>query len=165
MRTEPGEYLVGVYLKLVEKCDVVDYNVRTPGGGLEGLGELDVVGLNFKMKTAYVCEVSTHILGLLYKNKMESVNRVHRKHERQRIYAKKFLSAFDTHRFMFWSPVVPVGYLTTNLAKIRRLELVINGRYKKCIEALRELARTATHETQNPSFRVLQILEHLRDDA
>jgi hypothetical protein len=56
MRTEPGEYLVGAYLKLVEECDVVDYNVRTPGGGLEGLGELDVVGLNFKTKTAYVCK-------------------------------------------------------------------------------------------------------------
>lgn len=165
MRTEPGEYLVGAYLKLVEECDVVDYNVRTPGGGLEGRGELDVVGLNFKNKTAYICEVTTHILGLLYKNKVESVERVRRKHDRQRQYAKNFLSIFKTHRFMFWSPVVPKGYLTTNLAKIENLDLVINGRYKDCIEELRKLARTATHETQNSSFRVLQILEHLRSDA
>lgn len=165
MRTEPGEYLVGAYLKLIEECDVVDYNVRVPGGGLEGLGELDVVGLNFKTKTAYVCEVTTHILGLLYKNKVESVERVRRKHERQRQYAKKFLDTFESHRFMFWSPVVPRGYLTTNLAKIKGLDLVINGHYKQCIDQLRELARTATHETQNPSFRVLQILEHLRNDV
>ena len=165
MRTEPGEYLVGAYLKLIEECDVVDYNVRVPGGGLEGLGELDVVGLNFKNKTAFVCEVTTHILGLLYKNKVESVDRVRRKHERQRMYAKKFLDTFENHRFMFWSPVVPRGYLTTNLVKIKGLELVINGQYKQRIDQLRALAKTAAHETQNPAFRVLQILEHLRDDV
>lgn len=164
MRTEPGEYLVGAYLKLVEECDVVDYNVRIPGGGLEGLGELDVVGLNFKGKTAFVCEVTTHILGLLYKNNAETVARVRRKHLRQRQYAKRFLTSFDTHKFMFWSPVVPIGYLTTHLKKIDGLELVINGRYKGCVDALRLLARKHAHETQNPSFRVLQILEHLRDD-
>jgi len=164
MRTEPGEFLVGAYLKLVEGCDVVDYNVRIPGGGLEGLGELDVVGLNFKSKTAFVCEVTTHILGLLYKNNAESVARIRRKHMRQRQYAKRFLTSFGAHRFMFWSPVVPVGYLTTNLQKIEGLELVINGRYKQRIAALRSFARKHTHETQNPSFRVLQILEHLRDD-
>lgn len=28
--TEMGEYVVGAYLKLVEGCDVVDYNVRMP---------------------------------------------------------------------------------------------------------------------------------------
>src|SRR6266849_4060802 len=164
MRTEPGEFLVGAYLKLVEECDVVDYNVRIPGGGLEGLGELDVVGLNFKAKTAFVCEVTTHILGLLYKNNAESVARVRRKHLRQRRYAKRFLKSFDTHKFMFWSPVVPVGYLTTHLNKIDGLDVVINGRYKGCIDKLRLLAKKHAHETQNPSFRVLQILEHLRDD-
>ena len=30
MKTEMGEYIVGAYLKLVEGCDVVDYNVRPP---------------------------------------------------------------------------------------------------------------------------------------
>ena len=32
-----GEYIVGAYLKLKLDCDFVDYNVRPPGGGLEGL--------------------------------------------------------------------------------------------------------------------------------
>jgi len=58
MLTDVGEYIVGAYLQVEEGCDFVDYNIRPPGGGLEGLGELDVVGLNFKTKTAYVCEVS-----------------------------------------------------------------------------------------------------------
>jgi len=52
MKTDVGEYIVGAYLKIIEECDVIDYNVRVPGGGLEGLNELDVVGLDFKNQTA-----------------------------------------------------------------------------------------------------------------
>ena len=163
MRTEPGEFLVGAYLKLVEACDVVDYNVRVPGGGIEGLGELDVIGLKFKSKTAFLCEVTTHLLGLLYKNNRETVDRVRRKHERQMRYAQRFLSTFSP-RFMFWSPVVPVGYLTTNLRQISGLELFINGRYKESVDKLRDLAHKQAQDTQNPAFRMLQILEHLRAD-
>jgi hypothetical protein len=164
MRTEPGEYLVGAYLKLVEHCDFVDYNVRIPGGGLEGLGELDVVGLNLQSKTAFLCEVTTHIRGLLYVDNLETVNRIQRKHDRQREYARRFLGNFISQRFMFWSPVVPVGYITTHLQEIAGLELFINGRYKECVDVLRGFAREHAHETQNPAFRLLQILEHLRDD-
>ena len=57
MKTEMGEYIVGACLKLLKECDFVDYNVRRPGGGLVGLDELDVMGLDFKNKTAYLCEV------------------------------------------------------------------------------------------------------------
>ena len=63
MITDVGEYIVGAYLKLILKCDIIDYNIRPPGGGLEGLHELDVLGLNFKKRTAYLCEVTTHIRG------------------------------------------------------------------------------------------------------
>ena len=45
MNTEMGEYIVGSYLNLIVKCNVVDYNVRRPGGRLIGLNELDVMGL------------------------------------------------------------------------------------------------------------------------
>jgi hypothetical protein len=34
-------------LKLVFECSVVDYNDRPAGGGLQGLGELDVIGFDF----------------------------------------------------------------------------------------------------------------------
>ncbi len=61
-----GEFLVGEYLKIIKKCDVVSYNVRPPETGIEGLGELDVVGLDFPNKAAYLCEVSTHLGGLEY---------------------------------------------------------------------------------------------------
>ena len=163
MKTEIGEYIVGAYLKIIEECDVVDYNVRPPGGGLEGLNELDVLGFNFKTNTVYLCEVTTHIRGLQYKDNQESVRRIKLKHKKQIAYAKKFLKDFKNIRYMFWSPVVPVGYLTENLAKIPDLDLIINGKYKKCVEELRERARKETRDAGNPFFRVLQILEHLRE--
>jgi len=162
MLTDIGEFIVGAHLKLIEKCNFVDYNVRPPGGGLKGLGELDVVGLNFELNTAYLCEVTTHIRGLLYKNNQETIERIKKKHERQIEYANRYLSNFENHRFMFWSPVVPIGYLTEHLHEIEGLELVINGGYRKCIEELRELAGKTTHDARNPFFRMLQIVEHMR---
>ncbi|ELB2274893.1 hypothetical protein QNZ94_004594 [Vibrio parahaemolyticus] len=163
MLTDIGEFIVGAHLQLFEGCDCVDYNVRPPGGGLDGLGELDVVGLNFATETAYLCEVTTHIRGLLYKSNKDTVERVIKKHDRQKAYAKKYLSNFKHHRFMFWSPVVPVGYLTNNLSEIESLECVINGEYKRRFNELRSLAAGTTHDARNPVFRMLQIMEHLRD--
>jgi len=154
--------LVGAYLKIIEGCDFVTYNVRPPGGGVRGLEELDVVGLNFKTKTAYVCEVTTHIRGLLYKDNKTSVERIKKKHQRQRKYARYQLKEFAEVRFMFWSPVVPVGYQTERLAKIRGLELVVNETYTEKIRALQEKAKKLTNDEGNPAFRVLQILEHVR---
>ncbi len=163
MLTDIGEYIVGAYLQLEETCDVIDYNVRPPGGGLEGLEELDVIGLNFKTNTVFYCEVTTHIRGLLYKNNQESIARVRRKHERQLRYAERYRDNFKNHRFMFWSPYVPRGILTKGLSEIEGLELIINGEYKSRVEALRKRAKTATHDARNPFFRMLQIMEHMKD--
>jgi len=162
MATEMGEYAVGAFLALVERCDVVSYNVRQPGGKREGLNELDVVALKFKSKTAYICEVTTHIRGVLYKNNKTTVERVKRKFRVQKEYAERHLRSFPRRHFMFWSPVVPKGYLTEHLSKIRDLELIINQDYANRIARLKKLAQEQSHETNNPFFRVLQILEHLR---
>lgn len=163
MLTDIGEFIVGAHLQLIEECDFIDYNVRPPGGGLKGLGELDVVGLNFNSNTAYLCEVTTHIRGVLYKNNQETISRIKKKHERQKEYAKKYLTNFKNHKFMFWSPVVPVGYITEHLKGIESLESIINGEYKKRIEQLRLLAKNTTHDARNPFFRMLQIMEHMRE--
>jgi hypothetical protein len=164
MLTDIGEYFVGACLRLLEQCDFVDYNVRAPGGGLVGLNELDVVGLNFQTRIAHLCEVTTHIRGLQYgNNNRETVSCVEAKYRWQKTYAAHYLPNFATVHYQFWSPVVPVGYLTTHLAQIEGLELVINGEYKRRIEELRKLAKKEAHDTQNPVFRVLQIMEHLRE--
>ena len=114
MAIEMGESLVGAYLKLVEGCDFVDYGVRTPGGGVAGLNELNVVGIKFAENKAFLCEVTTHVRGLLYGDNQETVQRIERKHENQRRYADTHLKNFDP-QFTFWSPYVPKGYLTTKL--------------------------------------------------
>jgi len=160
---ETGEYLVGAYLKLVEGCDFVDYNVRTPGGGLAGLNELDVVGLRFETSTAYLCEVTTHVRGLLYRDNRNSVKKLREKHQKQRLYAESHLNDFQHHVFEFWSPVVPVGYLTDHLPEIEGLRLVINGEYKRRVNQLLEKAKSERQPTENPVFRVFQILGSLRD--
>ncbi|MGB9499473.1 MAG: hypothetical protein ACKVE4_06930 [Dissulfuribacterales bacterium] len=58
---------------------------------------------------------------------------------------------------------MPVGYITEHLHEIKSLESVINGEYKKRIEQLRLLAGKTTHDARNPFFRMLQIMEHMRE--
>ena len=162
MTTEMGEYVAGAWLREVAGCDFVNYGVRPPGGGLAGLAEFDLVGFHFGERTAYLCEVTTHLDGLNYGSYQLTLERITKKCERQRDYARRYLAVFASHRFMFWSPRVPVGRLTDHLCGIDGLELVINGEYRKRVGELRELARDTTRDTGNPFFRALQILGHLR---
>ncbi|MBB5171921.1 hypothetical protein [Texcoconibacillus texcoconensis] len=162
IKTDIGEYIVGGYLKVIKECDFVDYNVRLPGGGLKGLSEMDVVGLDFKNKSAYLCEVTTHIRGLLYGNNKKTVEKISKKHEAQKDYAEQVLSDFSSITYMFWSPYVPEGYMTNELNKIDSLELIINKDYTSCIDEMREVAANQKNDLGNPFLRTLQILEHLR---
>jgi len=162
MSTEMGEYITGACLMLIFNCEYVIYNVRRQEGSLRGLNEIDVIGLDFEDKIAYICEVTTHIRGLLYKNNAETVARVRKKYQIQREYAKEYLGDFNEHCFMFWSPIVPEGYITEGLRKIKGLELVINSDYTSRINELRQQARIMSNNIGNPFFRVLQILERLR---
>lgn len=162
VQTDVGEYIVGAYLKIINGCDFVDYNVRQPGGGLKGLNELDVVGLHFQSRTAYLCEVTTHIRRLLYKDNRTTVERIKKKHLFQISYASKHLKDFPNRYYMFWSPVVPKGYITEHLSKVVSLELIINQKYTQCVDELRQRAKTITCDVGNPFFRILQILENLK---
>ena len=159
-----GELIVGAYLQEIEGCDFVIYNTRLPGGGQDGLRELDVVGLKLKDKVAYLCEVTTHIGGMGYQGgNPGAVKKIKEKHASQKKYAAENLEGFQ-HRFMFWSPYVPVGYITEHLEKIESLELVINVEYTARIEKLQAKAKATKHQTSNAAFRMLQILAHLRQE-
>jgi hypothetical protein len=35
IKTDIGEYIVGAYLKVIKKCDIIYYNDRSPVGGLK----------------------------------------------------------------------------------------------------------------------------------
>lgn len=162
MQTNIGEYIVGAYLRIIKGCDIIDYNARPPEEGLRGLEELDVIGLDFQKKTAYLCEAATHIRGTLYRDNKTTVEKIKKKFERQKAYAKKYLPDFPNCYYMFWAPVVSRGYITKNLEKLSGLELMINENYTHCIDELREKAKIMTNDIGNPFFRTLQILEHLR---
>jgi hypothetical protein len=162
MPTESGEYIVGAYLQHFHDCDIVLYNERQKGGKLAGLSELDVVGLNLVKREAFLCEVTTHILGMLIKTAPFTVAKVKSKHAAQRAYAKVRLPNF-TVRYMLWSPVVTNKKVIAALNEIEGLEIIINGLYKQRVMQLHDVAKQ-THEMGNPFMRTLQILQHLRDD-
>jgi hypothetical protein len=162
MATEIGEYIVGSYLRIIKDCDFIDYNVRRIEGGIKGLDEIDVIGLQFAKKTAYLCEVTTHIRGLLIGNNQNTVAKIRQKYENLRYYAKENLADFPKRHFMFWSPIVSEGYITERLKTIKGLEVIINKDYTRCIDELRGQARIMSNDTGNPFFRTLQILERLK---
>jgi hypothetical protein len=93
---------------------------------MAGLGELDVLGLDFGNSRVYLCEVSTHIRGLQIRDGYEGTfQRIQEKFDRARAYARSNLSQFSEHRFMLWSPVVQPG-LAEKLSKLEEVELVVN---------------------------------------
>lgn len=162
MPVEVGEELVGAYLVEVLGCNAVSYNVRTPGGRIEGLQEIDVVGYDFDGRKAYLCEVATNLLGYFRKSPSLSVERVRRKLAWQRTYARRHLKNFPTREYMFWSPRVSAQSVVQGLDGIRGLTVVVNEQYARKVAELRKEARTGARTTANSAFRVLQILEHLR---
>ena len=163
MKTEIGEYVVGAYLKIILKCDYVDYNVRPSAGGLEGLGELDVVGIDLKNKKIYLCEVTTYLRGVLYNDYKTTIKKIKEKYERQKSYAVKYLPKHFKKYYMFWSPIVPSG-LVEKLkdVKLSGLEVIANKKYTEHVDALRVIAKKELKDFGNPFFRALQILEALR---
>lgn len=159
---EVGELIVGSYLKIIKECDIIDYNVREPSGGLLGLEELDIVGIKFDTKEAYICEATTHLDGLNIGNNSKTIQKIATKHKRQIQYSNEHLKDFPNRHYMFWSPCVPIGVITKGLSEIKTLELVINKEYTAKIDELRKEARITTKNTGNEFFRILQILEHLK---
>ena len=158
MATEAGEFIVGACVQHCFDCSIILYNVRVPGGGLEGLQELDVVGLNLKDRRAYLCEVTTHLHGM----RPQVVTRIIKKHEQQCKYASLMLEGF-TSRCMRWSPLVFPAQVK-QLEAVRGLELVVNHDFKKHVDKLRAIAKKTKHDLGNPFMRTLQILEHLKQE-
>jgi len=97
LKTEIGEQIVGAYLKYIKNCEIITYNVRSPGGGLEGLNEFDVIGFNFEERKVFIAEVTTHICGTLYYNYENTIKKIKDKHRRQIIYAEKYLKELTTY--------------------------------------------------------------------
>ncbi len=159
-----GESLVGSYFKYVLGCKIVVYNCHLDSGG-----EIDVIALAPDGRRVFLCEVATHLRGLLYgDSNAATCMRITHKIKR----AAEFAAANFPNRepvFMLWAPAASRG-LVRELTIIKEsspaqgiaVELVLNHDYTACIRRLRDAARQNIKTTDEPAFRLLQILEHLR---
>jgi len=164
MAKDIGEEIVGAWLRVIEGCDFVQYNVPTR----TMQGEIDVVGLNLQTQVVYICEVATHTLGLHYtkhgKNNTEV--KLTTKFCTDIEYARQYLTQFKQQRFMLWSPIVKLRTFS-DLARMQKtilgnygveIEMVINETYLDKINALKRKAGEETAASEYPVFRLLQIL-------
>jgi hypothetical protein len=165
---EMGEYIVGSYLRLILGCELVIYNQKLSRKKGE-FSEVDVLGIDVDKNTVYICEVVTHIGGMLYRNYTETMKRIKRKFQDNIKYADNI---FPSHNkiYMLWSPYVNKGKLTNYFEKLHNelriseniFKLVINKKYTKKVNELRVKAKKDMKDSGEPFFRALQILEHLR---
>jgi hypothetical protein len=174
----PGERLVGDYLRYIKNCDFVDFNVYTK----KTQGEIDVVAANLSEKTAYICEVVTHLtVGIQYVRnaRPDTSDRLIKKFIKDIEYGKQAFQDYDV-RYMLWSPVVKhskgkpeynqFAHLKRMEEEVRsktdvNVELVINEKYVDAIDALRHFARNQTKELKSPVMRILQIEEWARKNV
>jgi hypothetical protein len=175
----PGERLVGDYLRHIRGCDFVDFNVYTKAVQ----GEIDVIGVASSSRHAYVCEVVTHLTtGIQYVGKnsrADTADRLIRKFVKDIEYGR---SAFPDYsvEYMLWSPVVRLskpnvvynqfGHLEKITEQIKsrtgvEITIVSNSAYLKSIQELRVYARQETKELKSPIMRFLQIEEWTRKNC
>jgi hypothetical protein len=163
--TDLGESLVGAYMRHVEHCSIVLYNSFLA----DQQGEVDVVavkpGAPGAQRTVYLCEVTTHI-GAMAAN---TVKKVPAKLGRLREFAELTFPG-EQHCFQWWSPYVNEGASTAAFAQLcadwqaegYSLEFILNEDYTRRIGQLVEVARHKSGTTNEPAFRMLQILTRLR---
>lgn len=170
-----GEEFVAAYLENIKGCDFIQQNLYTP----DVQGEIDVVGIDLKTKTIYVCEVAIHLTtGLLYVKGSQSnnVNKLTEKFSKDIDYANKYFSDYEKH-FMLWSPIIKKSKETAKLNQIRdleeihqnlhskygiNLEIIVNEKFLNCLNELREFAKRETKALKSPVLRLMQVEEYLK---
>ncbi len=172
---DPGEQLVGEYLKEVKDCEFIAYNIKTT----DQQGEIDVVGIDTKAMKIYLCEVATHLeTGIQYtkNNRPDNVDRMTKKFKKDSSYAKKFPEY--TPIFMLWTPIVripkkinPTNNQEQDLLTIKKrlkqekninLDLICNEKFLSCIEALELKVSNKTEDLKSPISRYIQIKTKLQ---
>ncbi|ELZ56548.1 MULTISPECIES: hypothetical protein [Halorubrum] len=182
---QPGEQLVGAYLRVIEACDLVTYNQRSMERGDQM--ELDVLGVKStpEGQRIFACEVITHLDGQLYSGSPDtdqwadygddsyqySLERITEKFERIVAYLRGVFDDLELAEIQLWAPYVSEGHQTDGLAEVaERIEadhgvtvrLVLNETYTARMTDLREAAGSSTKDYSETGFRYLQILEGLR---
>lgn len=174
----PGERLVGDYLRYINDCDFIDFNVYTKAVQ----GEIDVIGVDLEKRKAYICEVVTHLTtGIQYvKNaKPDTAERLIKKFMRDIQYGQRAFCDY-TVSYMLWSPVVhrstgkPQYDQFAHLKRISNeikdktgieIEFVVNQDFLDAINSLRVFAGDEPKELKSPVMRFLQIEERCRKNC
>jgi hypothetical protein len=163
-----GESLVGAYLRHIVGCEVVTYNSFFA----DRQGEVDVVGIKTgRPRAIRLCEVTTHIGGMLITSRGQRGQEVVIREKLQRLQA--FAEATfpgDGHLYEWWSPRVAVGKLTGVMEEIeaewdaagRNIRFVVNEGYTERIRELAANAAMNSSTTNEPAYRMLQVLTRLR---
>lgn len=164
-----GESIVGAYMRYIRECQVVVYNTFLR----DRQGEIDVVALKTgEPRNVWLCEVTTHIGGMLYVGSGGSdgtVAKLRDKLARAREFAAVTFPG-DVLHFEIWSPRVAKGKLTDSFELLGQealemgmdLNFVINEDYTERMRELLEHARRNPSATSEPAYRMLQVLTHLR---
>lgn len=171
-----GEELVAAYLEYIKECEFVQKNLYTS----DVQGEIDVVGMNLKTKTIYICEVAIHLTtGMRYINQKTgrrgTVNKLIDKFSKDIEYANKKFADYSKV-VMLWSPIVKGSVWSPKNSQLEDLEIVrqeirdkyeveidtiINERFYQCLQEMRKHARKETKEIKNPILRMIQVEEYL----
>lgn len=169
-----GEEIVSDYLQYIKRCEFIQKNLHTP----HVQGEINVVGINLIKKKVYICEVAIHLItGLQYvKNKQpDNVDKLTEKFSRDIQYANESFKDYEKC-FMLWTPIVKNPKQNTkynqleDCFQIQRnlknnynvdLELIINEKFQKCMNEMREYASKETKEIKSPVLRLMQVEEYL----
>lgn len=176
---DPGEQLVGQYLKYINGCDFVGYNLETKSPQ----GEIDVVGINSSQKKVYICEVATHLtgVGLLYvkDNRPDNVGRLTAKFRKDIEYGCTNFKDFE-RIYMLWTTLAKGTSEKAKLNPCRDLRevkekiksefaidvvIIANEQYMKAVSQLRGIAAKTSYAMKSPIMRCMQIEETLRKNS
>jgi len=162
---EIGESIVASYLRQVRGCELILSNVHLKCVQ----GELDVVGLERAApQRVWLCEVTTHILGMNNPVKKSAAQRVDEKVVRAIKFARDVFPNAEPH-FEVWSPIIRPG-LVADLEAVARgfadqeidLAIVANEKYTERLQALVDMARCNPAATGDDAFRMLQIVTRVK---
>lgn len=169
-----GEEICGEWLRHVQRCEFIQYNLKPPGIQ----GEIDVIGIRLADRVVYVCEVAIHLVtGLQYvkAKRPDNVARLTAKFRKDVGYVRSAFPEYQ-HFFQLWSPVVrnqregskanqteDVQAVVATIKKELKatIEPVINETFQKALDELRAAAATETKELDSSVMRFLQVEEHL----
>ena len=173
---DPGEHLVGQYLKYIKGCDFVEYNLQTK----LKQGEIDVVAINSSESKVYICEVVTHLtgVGLLYVKggRPDNVGRLTSEFRKDIEYGITNFRDFE-RIYMLWTPLAkdtgtmaksnPFKDIREVKEKIKLefgIDLIIfmNEDYMRALSELRGFASKTSYAMKSPIMRYLQIEETLK---